>query len=95
MVILKPDATESTILDQDYAGSYQISCDVFVQAVKMQFSDDNGATYVDAYFNGNLIQLDRAGAILDMDFTRGRYYKFVTGAIGTRVSMFRHAEHGQ
>ena len=95
MVILKPDATESTILDASHAGAYQISCDVFVEAVRMQFSDDSGATWVDAYFNGTLIQLDRAGAILDMDFTRGRYYKFVTDAEGSRVSLFKHAEHGQ
>ena len=95
MVILKPDATESTILDEDHAGSYQISCDIFVAAVRMQFSDDGGETWVDAYFNDNIIQLDRAGAILDMDLTRGRYYKFVTDAEGSRVSLFIHAEHGQ
>lgn len=94
MVILKTDQRESIILDKDFHGYFQVSCDVFGEAVKLQFSDDNGDTWVDAYFNGVLIQLEKLGAILDQYLVCGRYYKFVTATPGSRVSLFKHDEAG-
>lgn len=94
MVILKTDQIESIVLDEGYEGFYQVALNVFGAAVKMQFSDDGGSTWVDGYFNGNLIQLDRLGAILDQKFTRGRHYRFVTATAGSQVSMFKHDQAG-
>ena len=94
MRLLEIDETVSIVLDTAFEGQYQVSCDIFTANVKMQFSDDEGATWVDGSFNGTPIQLTTAGDILDQYFVRGRYYKFITASKGSRVTMFKYDESG-
>ena len=95
-VILKSDQTTSEVLDETVEGYYQLDCSPFGEAVKMQYSNDQGQTWVDAYApTGALIQFESEGIILDMEFTRGRYYRFVTGSAGSQVTMDKHYQAGR
>lgn len=93
-ILLNVDDTESAVLDESVEGRFQVSCDIYVADVKMQFSDDGGTTWVDGSFNGTPIKLSSAGDIFDQEFTRGRFYKFVTATKGSRVSIDKHSQAG-
>ena len=95
-VILKTDQTTSETLDESVEGYYQLDCSPFGEAVKMQYSNDRGQTWVDAYApTGSLIQFESEGIILDMEFTRERYYRFVTGSAGSQITMDKHYQAGR
>ena len=95
-VILKPSETDSDVLDEKVEGYYQLDCSPHVENVKLQYSNDRGKTWQDAYApSGTLIQFDQAGIILDMEFTRERYYRFVTGSAGSQVTMDKHYQAGR
>ena len=95
-VILESTKTVSETLDETVEGYYQLDCSPFGEAVKMQYSNDRGQTWVDAYApTGSLIQFESEGIILDMEFTRERYYRFVTGAAGSQVTMDKHYQAGR
>ena len=93
-VILKPTETVSEILDEQVEGYYQLDCSPFVAPVKMQYSNDQGETWIDGYFNGTLIQFEEEGAILDQTFAHGRYYRYITTRPGSQITMFKHHEAG-
>ena len=95
-VILEITETTSETLDEEVEGYYQLDCNPFGEAVKMQYSNDQGKTWYDAYSpTGALIQFESGGIILDQEFTRGRYYRFVTGSVGSRVTMDKHYQAGR
>ena len=95
-VILKPTATTSEVLDEEVEGYYQLDCSPFVEAVRLQYSNDRGNTWVDGYApNGTLIQFESEGILLDMEFARGRFYRFVTGSPGSQVTMYKHYQAGR
>ena len=95
-VILEATQKTSETLDESVEGYYQLDCSPFGEAVKMQYSNDRGQTWVDAYApTGSLIQFESEGIILDMEFTRERYYRFVTGSAGSRVTMDKHYQAGR
>ena len=95
-VILKPSETESEHLNEEVEGYYQLDCNPHVENVKLQYSNDRGETWTDAYApSGMLIQFQRAGTILDQEFTRERYYRFVTTSPGSQVTMEKHYQAGR
>ena len=95
-VILESDKTVSEVLDESVEGYYQLDCSPHVEDVKLQYSNDRGETWQDAYApSGTLIQFDQAGIILDMEFTRERYYRFITASVGSQITMEKHYQAGR
>ena len=95
--ILRKDSTHGTIMDTDWEGRYTAALMVAgTESVKLRWRDpnlldnpeDEAEGWVDASFNGVLIELGTtAGAALDVELCREYDYQFYTAVAGAVVSI--------
>ena len=91
-ILEKTDTTEARVLDKDWAGYYQLLCTAYAgEPVILQVRERDGdPTWLNAMFNGEVIQLDALGAVLDVRFTRDYDYKLTTAVAGSEVKIAKH-----
>ena len=91
--ITEEESSDDRILDRAWYGEFQLACTVYASdPVKLQFRDP-GETWIDARFNGSVIQLEAAGDVLDVKLVRDRDYRLVTDTAGAKVSIAKHNIH--
>ena len=91
--ILAATATESTVLDDDWFGTFQVILTTAgTDAVKLQVMrpGSNPAVWTTARYNGNEITLTTAGDTLDIVLTEHYHYRFTTTTAGAVVHIDSH-----
>ena len=90
--ILPIDATESTVLDENWVGEFQVTLytagtdPVKIEKLKPETED----TWIVTRFNGSEIELSTEGDTLDVFLTKGDSYRLVTATAGAEVWIMSH-----
>ena len=94
--ILATDQTETpdaNILDEKWFGNFQLLCTAYgSNEAILEVRPVGTSTWIEAKYNGNVIQLEGLGEALDVTLVKDYEYRFKTAAIGAEVYIAKHGE---
>ena len=97
-ILLKSDETEtpdSRILGEAWVGGYQLLCTAYgSNEAILEVRPVGTTTWIEAKYNGNVIQLDGLGEALDVTLVKDYEYRFKTAAVGAEVYIAKHGDGG-
>ena len=89
----QPNTPDDDILGKDWYGEFQLACILYgSDPVRLQFRDP-GETWLNARFNGTVIQLQAQGDVLDVKLVKDRDYRLITANPGAKVTISKHDPH--